>query len=100
MGIVVERTGGFAGIGRQWSVTASADDAQWRALIEACPWDRAGDKDRAPAAESTPAGADRFSWSVVARCGEEERRVELAEQEVSGAWRELIEAVRTAAAGA
>ena len=110
--VVVERSGGFAGTVRRWSVAAAADDARWRALVDACPWDRAA-SDRASAASaasanpastgasgSSAAGADRFCWSVTAAHDAEERRAELAEHDVNGAWRELIDAVRDAQAAA
>ena len=39
--ITVTRTGGFAGLRREWSVTATEpDDAEaLQNLIDACPWD-------------------------------------------------------------
>ena len=40
-----------------------------------------------------PAGADRFVWRVDARCGDAEREAELADPDVQGPWRELIDAV-------
>lgn len=40
--IVVVRTGGFAGLRRQWQVEAGDGDAErWLVLVEACPWDHA-----------------------------------------------------------
>ncbi|MFB7249234.1 hypothetical protein [Microbacterium sp. NPDC056234] len=40
--IVVVRTGGFAGLQRQWRVEAGSDDAdRWLVLVDACPWDHA-----------------------------------------------------------
>lgn len=41
MRITVTRSGGFAGMRRQWSVEpAGPEEDRWRALVDACPWDR------------------------------------------------------------
>ena len=88
--VTVTRTGGIAGLRRMWRAEAGADDAAtWITLIEGCPWD-------ALRFERFAAGADRFMWSVDARCGPEKRQAELADSAVQGPWRELIDAVREA----
>ena len=88
--VTVTRTGGIAGLRRTWRAEAGGDDAAtWITLIEGCPWD-------ALRFERFAEGADRFMWSVDARCGPEERRAELADSAVQGPWRELIDAVREA----
>ncbi|MFS0867938.1 protealysin inhibitor emfourin [Microbacterium sp. 179-B 1A2 NHS] len=104
--ILVVRSGGFAGLRRAWRVLADgADTAGWIALVEACPWHEPAS--RAPGAET---GADRFAWEVTAARGAagrqtsdrpeaapdrpEEHRALLAEADVAGPWRELIDAVR------
>ena len=88
--VTVTRTGGIAGLRRMWRAEAGADDASpWITLIEGCPWD-------ALRFERFAAGADRFMWSVDARCGPQERQAELADSAVQGPWRELIDAVRDA----
>jgi hypothetical protein len=86
--VTVTRSGGIAGIRRSWRAEAEEDAAsRWIARIEECPWDAVE--------QSRPAqGADRFMWDVNARCGEEARRAELADSDVQGPWRELIDAVR------
>ena len=90
--VTVTRTGGFAGLRRTWHAEPdSADAAQWIALIDGCPWD-AADPNRAIA----PSGADRFVWHVDARCGDAAREAALADPEVQGPWRDLIDAVRAA----
>ena len=43
-----------------------------------------------------PTGADRFVWHVDARCGDAAREAALADPEVQGPWRDLIDAVRAA----
>ena len=87
--IAVVRTGGIAGIRRQWRVEAEATDAQeWIALIDSCPWEQ--DMDATP-------GADRFLWSIRARTPSERRERELPDSALDGPWRALVDAVRAAA---
>ncbi|MCR2810178.1 MULTISPECIES: protealysin inhibitor emfourin [unclassified Microbacterium] len=91
--VTVTRTGGFAGLRRTWRAQPDADAApQWIALIDECPWDAA-----TPGRALPPSGADRFVWHVDARCGDAERAAALADPEVQGPWRDLIDAVRSAA---
>lgn len=90
--VTVTRTGGIAGLRRTWRAQPdAAESAQWIALIDGCPWDAAD-----PARPMTPHGADRFVWHVDARCGESAREAALADPEVQGPWRDLIDAVRSA----
>lgn len=87
--IVVIRTGGIAGRRRHWQVEPPRDESpRWVTLIEECPWD-------APVAESR--GADRYVWSIRVRTPEDSRERDLPDGELSGPWRELVEAVRGAA---
>jgi hypothetical protein len=86
--IVVERTGGFAGLTRTWRVEpAPADRDGWRELVGRCPWDRV--TETAP-----PTGADRFRWRVEVIDSERTRRAELGD-DLDAPWRSLVEAVRT-----
>ncbi len=85
--VTVVRTGGFAGLSRRWHVEGGAASGL-ADIVERCPWEACDEV----AAE--PEGADRFTWSVSAVRGPEERHAELAEQDVDGPWRELIDAVR------
>lgn len=90
--VTVTRTGGFAGLRRSWHAQPESDDApHWIALIDGCPWD-----DADPTRPIDPHGADRFLWHVDARCGEAAREAALADPEVQGPWRDLIDAVRSA----
>jgi hypothetical protein len=90
--VTVTRTGGFAGLRRSWHAQPeSADAPHWIALIDGCPWD-----DADPTRPIDPHGADRFLWHVDARCGEAAREAALADPEVRGPWRDLIDAVRSA----
>lgn len=59
----------------------------WIALIDRCPWD---------APRQTEPGADRYVWSIQVRMPKEQRERELADSELQGAWRELVDAVRDA----
>jgi hypothetical protein len=88
--VTVTRTGGFAGLRRTWHAEPdTAETPQWIALIDGCPWDAAD-----PARDLAPIGADRFVWHVDARCGDAAREAALADPEVQGPWRDLIDAVR------
>jgi hypothetical protein len=90
--VTVTRTGGFAGLRRTWRAQPDTAEApQWIALIDGCPWDAAD-----PKRDIAPTGADRYMWHVDARCGDAEREAALADPEVQGPWRDLIDAVRAA----
>lgn len=119
----VARTGGFAGMTRRWSAQPPADEAsEWITLIDRCPWEQAAP--RQPAGGQLPStshdqpstssrGADRFVWWIRASWptpipgahdgGQEatehreaeRREAELPDDELTGAWRELVEAVRS-----
>jgi hypothetical protein len=89
--VTVTRTGGFAGLRRTWHAQPDTAEApQWIALIDECPWDAAD-----PARDIAPTGADRFVWQIDARCGDAERAAALADPEVRGPWRDLIDAVQS-----
>lgn len=79
--VQVIRTGGFAGLRRQWQVEATSEDEAraWWPLVEACPWD------------ATPGGGypDGFVYEVRAN----ERAATLPEQQIDGPWRNLVDAV-------
>ena len=86
--IAVVRTGGIAGIRRQWRVEAEPDDTvEWIDLIDRCPWDQEPDGS---------VGADRFMWSIRARTPSERRERELPDSALDGPWRALVDAVRAA----
>ena len=85
----VVRTGGIAGVRRQWQVRPVGRDAdRWMVLIDRCPWRAAPDRTPAP---------DRFVWDICVRMPEGERRRSLGERQLTGPWRELVDAVREAA---
>lgn len=86
--IAVVRTGGIAGIRRQWQVEPDpAETHDWIAMIDSCPWDADADATE---------GADRFVWLIRARTPSEKRERELPDSELDGPWRELVDAVRAA----
>lgn len=97
MQVTVTRTGGIAGLRRQWRAEPPQDDVpQWVELIAQCPWD-------AVAAPSPPRGADMFVWRIRAQCDIDgapvQRDAQLQDPEVAGPWQRLIDAVRDCDAG-
>jgi hypothetical protein len=84
MKVIVTRTGGMAGLRRTWEVTVDEqpDRESWNELLTRLSWDR-----RPP----TPPQPDRYVYEI--RCSR--RRVVLPEQQVTGAWRELVDRVRS-----
>ena len=89
----VARTGGIAGVTRRWSAQPpEAEASEWISLIDRCPWDDANGS-RAPAARNPM--PDAFMWRIRATwSGTGPRQAELPDDEVIGAWRELVDAVR------
>src|SRR4051812_21346893 len=87
--VAVTRTGGFAGMTRRWTAEPREDEAsEWVTLISRCPWDE-------PADEADRRGADRFQWNIHATCGpDQDHRADLPDGALTGAWRELVDAVR------
>ena len=84
--IAVVRSGGIAGIRREWQVEAEpAAASHWITLIESCPWDAEAD---------AGSGADRYVWSIRARTPSERRERELPDSALSGPWLTLVQAVR------
>jgi hypothetical protein len=85
MKVVVSRSGGFAGLRVTWDlqVDEQPDAAAWMKFLEDLPWDEAEDTTPAP---------DRYVYRI--RCAPHE--VVLAEPQVHGAWKDLIDRVRAA----
>ena len=86
--IEVVRSGGFAGISRQWRVEPAPDDAEWLALIDACPWGYSG---------SDTTSRDRYVWRIEVRLRRRTRRASVPDRDLSGPWQELVERVQAAA---
>jgi hypothetical protein len=108
----VARTGGIAGITRRWTAQPPEHEApEWISLIDRCPWDETPSPDAAPrspaprSSEEHPSArhrseqqrpvADGFVWWIRASWPEAHtREAELPDDAVTGAWRELVDAVR------
>ena len=85
MKVIVSRSGGMAGILLTWEVQVEEqpDPILWAEFLNSLPWDEVTDS------EATP---DRFAYRI--RCAPHE--VVLAEQEMNGPWRDLVNRVRAA----
>ena len=85
--ISVVRSGGFAGLRREWTIEVTEPDAaaHWRPIVEACPWDDT----------PGPAVADGFVYDF--RVADHEALV--AERELDGPWRQLADEVKRSADG-
>ena len=88
--ILVVRTGGFAGLRREWRAgTADAPDVDWAALIGACPW-------KAVSKPVNSMARDQFVWRLEATGGTRSCRATLSDGQLTGAWRSLVDEVRRA----
>ena len=86
MKITVVRSGGFAGLTRSWVIIIDQRDEAWTGLLDDLPW-----RQVTPSAPQP----DRYVYRIrVSR-----RQVVLPEQELSGAWRTLVDRVVTQAEG-
>lgn len=85
--VFVTRTGGVAGVRRAWRAAPTDEQAPvFLDLIAQCPWDED---------ETTETVADGFQWTIRARADhEDERTADLDDAQLTGAWRELVDAVR------
>ncbi|MFC8680947.1 protealysin inhibitor emfourin [Microbacterium ureisolvens] len=85
----VVRTGGFAGLKREWTAEPPPEDVpHWRELIDGCPWNDA-------AADDPPEGADRFQWRITVTLTQEPpREAEMTDDRLEGPWRDLVDEVR------
>jgi hypothetical protein len=91
--ILVVRSGGFAGLSREWRVRSSEHPGvDWVALVEACPWSAVAHPDRARPAP------DQFVWRIEAKATARKRRATLPDSRVRGPWRQLVDEVKAATA--
>ena len=84
--ITVARSGGFAGLTREWSVSSAIDDAgELLALVDACPW-RSIHPDRV--------SRDRFVYLITVRAPRRRRTASLPEASLTGPWKSLVQRVQ------
>jgi hypothetical protein len=83
MRIVVTRTGGFAGMTSTWDIEVEQqpDSREWEILIDTIPWQQP---------PPAPAEPDRYQYRI--RCDPHD--VTLAERQVTGPWKELVDRVK------
>ena len=83
MDVIVSRSGGLAGLRLTWQVRVEEqpDPDDWYLLLEEIPWNQP------PAVPPEP---DRFVYRI--RCPP--REVTLAERQLVGPWRELVDRVQ------
>ncbi|OMH27622.1 hypothetical protein BKD30_02940 [Tersicoccus phoenicis] len=86
MEITITRTGGFAGLRRQWVVTVDEPTAE-RLVREM------GDGGHDVVLDGGPAERDRFSYVFVAG----QHRMTVAESRLDGLWRDLVNRAREGA---
>lgn len=86
MDLIVQRSGGLAGLRLTWRVRVDEqpDSRSWVLLIEELPWQEV------PPAPPEP---DRYVYRIA--CAPHE--VELAERQLTGPWRQLVDRVRETA---
>lgn len=83
MDVIVSRSGGLAGLRLTWEVRVEEqpDAAEWYLLIEEIPWGQP---------PPVPPEPDRFVYRI--RCAPHEAT--LAERQLVGPWRELVDRVQ------
>lgn len=86
----VVRTGGIAGLRREWIAQPPPVDApRWIDLVHGCPWPDA-------ASDLLSEGADRFRWRISALLSDEPpREAEMPDERLTGPWRDLVDEVRS-----
>ena len=95
MKVVVTRSGGFAGMRVTWQVVIDnlPDASDWVVLLRELPWDEVADEEPQP---------DRFVYRIRlepladAEPPQPEREATLAEKQLTGPWRELVDKVQDA----
>ena len=84
--ITVARTGGFAGLKREWSVSSALEDAaDLIALVDACPW---------RSIRSDAVSRDRFVYLITVRAPRRRRSARLPEASLTGPWKTLVKRVQ------
>lgn len=85
MDVIVSRSGGFAGMRRTWTVALDdqPDESAWERLIDELPWS---------SVQQLAPKPDRFVYEIRVSS----HRVRLAEDQLDGPWRELVDRVKEA----
>ena len=83
--ILVVRSGGFAGLRRQWLVDPAEDVDDWTALVAACPWEDFGTEQNS---------GDRFVWRIEAQLPPGTRVASVPDAQLLGPWRALVDQVQ------
>lgn len=84
--VTIVRTGGVAGLRREWTATASGSDADAvRALVDSDAW---------VTVSVDPGSRDRFVWSIVVTGAGRRRTVKVPEARLDGALQELVSRVQ------
>ena len=104
--VIVTRSGGFGGLRRTWSVLVDEqpDAAAWLVLLSELPWDDVPPQPPQPDRfvyviryeRQSGAPADLDHPHAPTPIDPPEREATLAEQQLQGPWRELVDRVRTA----
>ncbi|KQX06597.1 MULTISPECIES: protealysin inhibitor emfourin [unclassified Leifsonia] len=104
--VIVTRSGGFGGLRRTWSVLIDEqpDAADWLVLLAELPWDDVPPQPPQPDRFVYIIRYERQAGAPVApdtasrppATDPPEREATLAEQQLQGPWRELVDRVRTA----
>ena len=91
MQVVLTRTGGVAGLRREWTVETDTqpDPGHWAELVTRLPWRPADRTAHQPAATEQSSRPDQFQYRI--RC--DQREISLAESQLTGPWRELVDQV-------
>lgn len=85
MKVIVSRSGGTAGIRLTWEVQVDdqPDATEWAEFLSDLPWEQVAE---------SPAEPDRYLYRI--RCAPYE--VVIAEPQIAGPWRELVDRVQAA----
>ena len=84
--ITVGRSGGFAGLTREWSVSSTLDSADdLMQLIDACPW---------RSVQSESESRDRFVYVITVRTPRTHRSATVPESSLTGPWKSLVQRVQ------
>lgn len=91
MQVALTRTGGVAGLRREWTVETDTqpDPGHWAELVSRLPWSQANRTAHQPASTEQSSPPDQFQYRI--RC--DQREIRLAESQLTGLWRELVDQV-------